>query len=256
MAHGSREPARHARCARCRQIPHRLPSENEMGLHRRQVFQVRRPTTTQCRFKNVQPSSERLEQVQCHAGSNRTSHSPRTPQKASTRFGFLGAAGPLWKGAWKVSGHLGWPVWGLTTPVIFSFGNPRILWELTSIDQRAIWKIWRGRFPHMNIKKPEVSELPSVKVPNLHFLNFQSFKVRSTKDSKHLFHIVDKYWSHIQDGQEFIRRIFRIVRSPTFATCSKMSFWKVVIPRNNIFQSGFGIILELFEVIWCFQHSK
>ena len=38
---------------------------------------------TQCRFKKVQPGSKRFEQVQRHAGSNRSGQSPPTPRKGS-----------------------------------------------------------------------------------------------------------------------------------------------------------------------------
>ncbi len=56
---------------------------------------------------------------------------------------------------------------------------------------------------------------------------FQSFLVSKFEDLPN-FHFMfsGRYWSHIQDFQEFVRRIVGICRSPSFPTFSKCSISK------------------------------
>ena len=73
-----------------RWIPQRLPIEDERCLHRGQVFRVRSPAATECRFKKVQSGSKRFEQVQrmCRFEPNRWI-TPNTPKRFASpkRFG-------------------------------------------------------------------------------------------------------------------------------------------------------------------------
>ena len=62
-----------------------------------------------------------------------------------------------------------------------------------------------------------------------------------------MFHACWKYVSYIQDLEEIIRRIFRIVRHASFPTFSNLDFQYVYISKNIISQEDSGFFLNSFE---------
>ena len=58
------------------------------------------------------------------------------------------------------------------------------------------------------------------------------------------FHIFLRYWSHIQDFQDFIRRVVGICRRPSFPKCPKCHF---AIFKNNISGNDLGFFLHELE---------
>ena len=64
------------------------------------------------------------------------------------------------------------------------------------------------------------------------------------------FMFFDRYWSQIQDSQEFIRRIFRIFGPRLF---HEFRFPRCENFPTSYFKKWFGISLACFEVIWWVQ---
>ena len=82
------------------------------------------------------------------------------------------------------------------------------------------------------------------------FLGYKVSKFQRFNDPilpKHHVIFFDRYRSHIQDFQDFIRRIVGIFRRPPFRTFA--SFWISKKSRfaNNIFQMFQGVFLILFR---------
>ena len=67
-------------------------------------------------------------------------------------------------------------------------------------------------------------------------------------------HVFYGYWANIPDFQEFIRRIFRIVRHASLPKVRRFEIWdssNVISPKNDV-----AVFLELFWVIIQMQSSK
>ena len=92
-------------------------------------------------------------------------------------------------------------------------------------------------------------------------------KIRRFKDSKiHFMYLKDigsilsnyhflfsgRYWSHIQDFQEFIRRISMAVRCPSFPKITKSRVSNNCYLQSNIFPNAL-FFLGLFKVSKCLQ---
>ena len=104
-----------------------------------------------------------------------------------------------------------------------------------------------GGFPQMKKEK-----FPSVSFQSFQFSRFQRFKV-----SKIHFMFFGRYCSHIQDFQELIKQILRILRHPSFTKKYRILDVRFLeMSHHGIFQKWFGIFLEVFEVIWCIQKYK
>ena len=86
------------------------------------------------------------------------------------------------------------------------------------------------------------------------FSTFQSFKV--SKIPKGDFMVVDRYWSHIQDYQEFLQWIFRMFRPLPIPFSKIWNFCNLEISTIICFQKGFGNSVELLAVIWRLQNWK
>ena len=95
-----------------------------------------------------------------------------------------------------------------------------------------------SKLPSSIFQSFKLSEIQTFEVPK-----FQSCKV-STKTRNITFVFLDRYRSHIQDSQEFIRRtIFRISRPRLFIFKKKSQF--------RDFPTGLGNFLALFDIVWC-----
>ena len=116
-----------------------------------------------------------------------------------------------------------------------------VLWHQWAGAGVGVGMLWGGGIPFI-----ENEQLQRFKVSN--YQRFKVSKGQSFKDSEIPFHVfVKRYWSHIQDFEEFIRPISRMFRHASFPEIAKTRFSRFGYFPNKNRLKGFGIFLNCLK---------
>ena len=128
-----------------------------------------------------------------------------------------------------------WGCWGF--PCLTKFIGVLFFWFLSFLDFGFLASCFQSFL---------VSKFLGIKVSK-----FQRFNDPILPKSHFMFSSI--YWSHIQDFQDFIRRVVGIIRRPSFAKCSSFSIFRTLRFAKNNSSKVTWDFLGFSEVSWCLK---